>query len=60
MVASFALYLLVRFDCNLSMALAYIGLLSSILFKKTFELKLNFKKTIEMRSNLLFLLEMTC
>jgi hypothetical protein len=44
MVASFALYLWSDLIANLSMALSYIGLLSSILFLKTFELKLLFFK----------------
>jgi hypothetical protein len=44
MVASFALYLWSDLIANLSTALSYIGLLSSLLFLKTSELKLDFLK----------------
>jgi hypothetical protein len=39
---SFYSTFLIKFDCNPSMAISCTSLLSSILFLKTFELKVNF------------------
>ncbi len=41
---SFDSTFLIKFDCNPSMAISFTSLLSSILFLKTFELKVNLYK----------------
>jgi hypothetical protein len=44
MVTSFSFTFLIIFYCNPSMATSYVGLLSSIISLKTFELELNLSR----------------